>query len=79
MKNLKGMLIKQLVDVGAQQHPRWMAKTLDDKHVLIKYEYGTLTVTIESSPANFVADLKSADTMTLTTEVMLLVTGLAVV
>jgi len=79
MKNLKGMLIKQLVDVSAQQHPRWMAKTLDDKHVLIKYEYGTLTVTIESSPANFVADLKSADTMTLTTEVMLLVTGLAVV
>jgi len=79
MKNLKGMLIKQLVELGTQQNPRWMAKTLDDKHVLIKYEYGTLTVTIEDSAASFVADLKSTDTTTLTTEVMLLVTGLAVV
>lgn len=79
MKNLKGMLIKQLVDVGVAQQPRWMASTLDNKHVLIKFEYGTLTVTIEDSPASFVTDLKSTESVPLTTEVMLLITGLGVV
>lgn len=77
MRNLKGVVLKKLINIGQPQRPRWMAKTLDDKNVFIKYDSGAITVQFEGTEDNFVVDLQGG-VVDLTTEVMLLVTGLTV-
>lgn len=79
MSNLKGTLLKQLIDISQPWQPKWLAKTLDDRSVLIRYEYGTLTVSFEGQNSTFVLPVSTPDDVTLTTEVMLLLTGLSVV
>ena len=79
MNNLRGMLIKQLVDISTPYQSRWVASTLDDSSVLIKYECGALTVSIAGTSTGYTAELNSPSNVALTTEVMLLVTGLRVV
>lgn len=77
MRSLKGVVLKKLIDLSQPQRPRWLAKTLDDKNVFIKYDYGALTVQFEGQE-DYVLDLHASQGGDLTTEVMLLLTGLSV-
>jgi len=78
MNTLQGMLIKHLVDLGTSTQSKWVASTLDNRSVVIKYEFGSLTVTIEGSASNYASAVHSPTTK-MTTEVMLLLTGLRAV
>lgn len=79
MTSLKGTLLKQLVDISQPGKAKWLARTLDDRNVLIRYEYGTLTVSFEGQSSSFVLPVSTPSDISLTTEVMLLLTGLRVV
>jgi len=76
MATLKGVVLKRLIDFSQAHRPKWLARTLDDKNVLIDYENGELRVKFDGS--NDVFKLEVSSGATLTTEVMLLLTGLSV-
>lgn len=76
--SLKGTVLKRIVDLSQPQRPRWLASTLDDRSVFIKYDLGSLTVKFDGSEDDYVFHLKTSEGNSLTTEVMLLLTGLSV-
>ncbi|MDP3487909.1 MAG: hypothetical protein Q8S19_08255 [Bacillota bacterium] len=78
MLSLRGTVLKRIVDLSQPQRPRWLAKTLDDRSVFIKYDLGSLTVRFDGSGEDYVLPLNATEGNTLTTEVMLLLTGLSV-
>ncbi|KAF0194605.1 MAG: hypothetical protein FD169_1714 [Bacillota bacterium] len=78
MLSLRGTVLMRIVDLSQPERPRWLAKTLDDRSVFIKYDLGCLTVRFDGSEDDYVLPLKASEGNTLTTEVMLLLTGLSV-
>lgn len=78
MLSLRGTVLKKIVNLSQPQRPRWLAKTLDDRSVFIKYDLGSLTVRFDGSEEDYVLPLNATEGNTLTTEVMLLLTGLSV-
>ena len=78
MLSLRGTVLKRIVDLSQPHRPRWLAKTLDDRSVFIKYDSGSLTVQFDGAGDAYVLPVKASDGNALTTEVMLLLTGLSV-
>ena len=78
MGRLNGIVLKHLIDVSAQQQPRWIGKTINDEDVYITYDHGTLIVKFDGKSEGFLEELNAPRDVQLTTEVMLLLTGLRV-
>ncbi len=75
MGRLTGIVLTQLIDVSVPQQPRWVGRTADGEDVSIKFENGTLIVNFSGMTDGFVESV-NAPSGNLTTEVMLLLTGL---
>lgn len=78
MLSLRGTVLKKIINLSQVERPRWLAKTLDDRSVFIKYELGSLTVRFDGFTEDYVLPIDANEGNNLTTEVMLLLTGLSV-
>jgi len=78
MLSLRGTVLKTIIDLSQPERPRWLAKTLDDRNVFIKYDFGSLIVKFDGFGEDYILNVRASEGESLTTEVMLLLTGLSV-
>jgi hypothetical protein len=78
MARLTGIVLKQLIDVSMPEQPRWVGRTITEENVLIQYDHGTLMVKFAGDTEDYVENVNTPDDSHLTTEVMLLLTGIRV-